>query len=72
MGLCPSDRILSLSSSLSRGGQFDPRLLMKTARALYKKGAVRGPKNYHTMVLLHATLFLVSEAVEEFPTSKML
>lgn len=44
---------------------------MKTARTLYNKGAVRHPNNDHTVLLLHAVLDLVSQAVEEFPTSKM-
>lgn len=44
---------------------------MKTARTLYNKDAVRHPNNYHPVLLLHAMLFLVSQAVEEFPTSKM-
>ncbi|KAF5920379.1 hypothetical protein HPG69_009629 [Diceros bicornis minor] len=37
---------------MDRDGQFDPRLLMKTARALYNKSAIRGPNNYHTVVLV--------------------
>lgn len=54
-----------------RVGRFDPCLLMKTARSLYNKGAIKHPNNDHAVLLLDAMLLLVSQAVEEFPTSEM-